>query len=193
MHFVENFFSLAFDHNADLFSDLFHLICHITKGVGGICSVYNHHHIKITGYDRLGNIQNVDLLFCQICTYPCNNTYRIFSNYSNNRFFSCFLLLFCFCNKLIYIILNFPICSCKSFLTNASSKLQKSCRFTSACYRNIKITCLIGGLPHRNLQPYCLMRKLRQIVSLLRCPSRTYFRSSCRSSHKSFPAVSLDK
>ena len=83
---------LAADHNADFISQRTQFFGNgacIFFRTTGIC---NHHHIKITLYTCLGNIPNVYIVFCKICTYLCNNSYGVVSYYSDNCFLNgCFL------------------------------------------------------------------------------------------------------
>lgn len=48
VHLVKDFFLLAFDHYADLFSESSQFICHVTKRLLHLIGVNDHHHIDIS-------------------------------------------------------------------------------------------------------------------------------------------------
>ena len=66
VHLVKDLFLLAFDHYADLFSESSQFICHVTKRLLHLIGVNDHHHIEISLYDGLGNIQDIDAVLRKI-------------------------------------------------------------------------------------------------------------------------------
>lgn len=74
MHLLEDFFSLAADLYADLLAQSVKVIRQLTSCLRGIIGIYDHHHVKIFLYDRLGDIQNVYLVLRKVRAYFCENT-----------------------------------------------------------------------------------------------------------------------
>ena len=85
---------LHLDLYTDLLTNFFQFFGKYLKFFrSGIC-IHDHHHIKIILHDGLGNIQDIYIILCQIGTYFCNNSYGVFSNYSDNCFFHLSFLLY---------------------------------------------------------------------------------------------------
>jgi hypothetical protein len=87
VHGIEDFFLLAFDHNADLLTERSQLIRHVPEIFLAAAGVHYHHHIEIALHDRLRDVENVDPVLRQIGADSRYDSYRIFSDYCDNRFF----------------------------------------------------------------------------------------------------------
>ena len=87
VHLGKDILMLHMDRHADFFPHFFQFLgkyIQLFRGQAGIC---DHHHIEISIYNGLGNIQDIHPVLCQISTYLCDNAYSIFSHYSNNCLF----------------------------------------------------------------------------------------------------------
>lgn len=112
VHLVKDLFLLAFDHYADLFSESSQFICHVTKRLLHLIGVNDHHHIEISLYDGLGNIQDIDAVLRKIGTYLCDNAYCVLTNYRNNCFFIIaliFRMISCYYFYLYFYLLNYTL------------------------------------------------------------------------------------
>ena len=92
MHHVKNIFMLAVDHNTDLLAQIFKLFCKFTAILFTFCCVCDHHHVEVPLNDGLGDIQNVNLILCKVCTNLCDNSYCVISYYCDNCLLNRFFL-----------------------------------------------------------------------------------------------------
>lgn len=84
VHLLEYFLTLALDFQAHGVTQFAKIALYLVEGGGGVGQIYNHHHIEITAYDGLRNVEDIGFMFCQIGTYTGNNTFIVFSYYSND-------------------------------------------------------------------------------------------------------------
>ena len=80
---------LAADHYTDLISKGFQFFGKnsvVFLTFAGICY---HHHVEISLYDGLGNIQDIDAVLRKIGTYLCDNAYCVLTNYRNKCLHYC--------------------------------------------------------------------------------------------------------
>ena len=60
---------LAADDNADGTSKLLQIFCKLCVGFLALGDVRYHHHVEISLYDSLRNIQDIHIVVCKIGTY----------------------------------------------------------------------------------------------------------------------------
>ena len=84
VHLDEDILALDLNPYADFISCLLQFFRHLSKGLGHAADIHNHHHVEISLYDGLGNIQDVNLVPGQLCAFFCDDSYRVFSYYSDN-------------------------------------------------------------------------------------------------------------
>jgi hypothetical protein len=86
MHFIEDFFFLALDTDANAVSESVQLIADFTEGLLALCHIHDHHHVEITGDDGLGYVQDINALLRKIGADFGNDTNRIFAHDRDNDF-----------------------------------------------------------------------------------------------------------
>lgn len=97
VHCIKDVFFLRFDLHTDLLlPELIQFILDLPKGLGNMGDVHHHHHVKISLDNRLGNIQDVDLIVCQIGADFCDYADRILAHHRNNGSFLLHGLMFSF-------------------------------------------------------------------------------------------------
>ena len=87
VHFVEDVFVLAADVHANGAAKLLQASGKVFKFFCTVVCVHNHHHIEKSLDNGLSDVQNIYIIFCQICTNPGNDSYGVFSYNSDNCFF----------------------------------------------------------------------------------------------------------
>ena len=84
MHQVKNLFFLAFDLYTDLLASKHsQFLSDLSERLFRRSDIDDHHHIKISLHDRLGDVQNVDAVLRKISANARNDSYGVFSNYCN--------------------------------------------------------------------------------------------------------------
>lgn len=84
MHFFENLFSLAFYLDSDGVAEIVESGDYRLEIIGDMARVDYHHHVEITLYDGLRDVEDVDLLFRKIGAYLGYDAYGIFPDYCDN-------------------------------------------------------------------------------------------------------------
>ena len=77
VHFVKDFLSLAFYLDANCIPEVFKVCRQLVEVSGDVPRVDNHHHVEISGDNRLGNVKDIYVVLCQIRADFCNNADRI--------------------------------------------------------------------------------------------------------------------
>ena len=83
MHLFENFFPLTLDLDAYFSSERLQIGGQLMEILRNASGVHYHHHIEIPLDDGLCDVQNVYVLFCQVCAYPGNDADSILADHGD--------------------------------------------------------------------------------------------------------------
>ena len=81
MHRFEDFAALHADLHVQALTLLSQAVLQRLKRAVLAGDISDEDHAEQARDDGLGNVQNVDFVFCQICTDLCDDAYGIFTNY----------------------------------------------------------------------------------------------------------------
>jgi hypothetical protein len=81
MHLIEDFFLLALDFQALGLADGCETVTKFAEWDVAVVDVNDHHHCKVVTKSGLGDVEDVDIVFCKISAYGGDDTNGILAYY----------------------------------------------------------------------------------------------------------------
>jgi hypothetical protein len=92
VHDIENILVLQLDLHTQGAPHILQILNQHFEGFGGFGNIHNHHHVEVALDNRLGDVQNIDVVLSQVRADLGNNANLVFSQYGNNAFHAYSLL-----------------------------------------------------------------------------------------------------
>ena len=84
VHHIKNILALRLDNHSDFPAELFQLPADRSEFLRGLRRVHNHHHVEISGYDRLRDVQNINAVLREIGTHFRDDSNPVFADHRYN-------------------------------------------------------------------------------------------------------------